>query len=94
MVGKNRKRQAPLKEFCEQATRLIADYLSGELDRKTAIALEKHLILCPDCVSFLTTYKETLRAARSLRYEDMPAEMQERVHEFLRGKIKGAEPGR
>lgn len=93
MAKKIRKQRAAPKEFCERATKLIADYVSGELDRKTAIALEKHLILCPDCVSFLTTYKETLRAARSLRYEDIPAEMKKRVRQFLREKIKRSQPG-
>lgn len=94
MTKKIRKQRAAPKEFCERATKLILDYVSGELDPKANAVFERHLIQCPDCVSFLTTYKETIRAARSLRYEDMPSGMQKQVQEFLRGKIKGAEPGR
>jgi len=92
MVKKKRKRQAATKEFCERATKLILDYLSGELDRKTTVVLERHLIQCPDCVSFLTTYKETIRAGRSLRYENIPPELQKRVGEVLKKKIKEIRP--
>ena len=75
------------REFCEQATRLIADYLSGELDRRTVEAFESHLSECPDCAAFLATYKKTLGAARALKCEDMPAEIQARLQELLRERI-------
>ena len=75
------------KEFCEEATALVMDYLSGELDRPTAEAFEAHLGQCPDCAAFLATYKKTLGAARSLKCEDMPAEMQARIEGLLRERI-------
>jgi anti-sigma factor RsiW len=72
------------KEFCEQATRLVTDYLSGGLDRQTVEMFEAHLRRCPDCVSFLETYKEAIRAGKSLDCKDIPASMQSRLREFLR----------
>ena len=75
-------------DTCKQATALILDYLTGELDPKTARLFEEHLMVCPDCVSFLNSYKETIKFTRSLSYEDIPSEMKSRVQKFLRGKFK------
>ena len=76
------------KEFCEQATRLITDYLSGELDARTFDIFEAHLSQCPDCVSFLETYKEALRVGRSVPCDDIPPEMETRLRELLRERIE------
>ena len=73
---------------CKRVASLIADYLAGDLDAATTFAFERHLLECPDCVSFLNTYKKTIQAARSLRYEDIPAEMKKRTRQFLLRKIK------
>ena len=75
-------------DTCKQATSLILDYLTGELDSKTKRAFEEHLIECPDCVAFLNTYKKTIQSTRSLQYEDIPSEMKRRVQKYLREKFK------
>ncbi|MGH7802577.1 MAG: anti-sigma factor family protein [Thermodesulfobacteriota bacterium] len=72
---------------CKQATALILDYLTGELDPKTARLFEEHLMVCPDCVSFLNSYKETIKFTRSLSYEDIPSDMKKRIRRFLRDNI-------
>lgn len=74
-------------DTCKQATSLILDYLTGELDPKTARLFEEHLMVCPDCVSFLNSYKETIKFTRSLSYEDIPSEMKKRIRRFLRDNI-------
>lgn len=74
---------------CKKVTALIADYLTGELDPETTSAFERHLLECPDCVSFLKTYKKSTQAIRSLRYQDIPPEMRRRVRKFLQQKVKG-----
>ena len=79
-------------EFCEQATRLVTDYVSGDLDPQTVEIFEAHLKQCPDCVSFLETYKESIRAGKSLDCADMPASMESRLREFFRGRIGGGRP--
>jgi anti-sigma factor RsiW len=68
---------------CEQLTAFIADYLAGELDPETTLAFEEHLLGCPECISFLNTYRKTIDAVRSLRNEAIPPEMQNRVRRFL-----------
>ena len=77
------------KEICQQITDLILDYITGELHPDTAAEFEEHLGICPDCVAFLNTYKKTVQVTRSLRYEDIPPEMEKRVSRFLQKKIKG-----
>ena len=79
---------------CQQATDLIRDYLADELTPETAAAFQEHLRRCPDCVAFINTYKQTTQAVESLRYEEIPADMQIRVRQFLRAKINRLPPGR
>lgn len=74
---------------CQQVTDLILNYVRGELHPRTALALKAHLRECPDCVAFLATYKQTIQATNSLRYETIPPAMRTRVRHFLRTKITG-----
>ena len=80
---------AELKLTCERVTALLIDYITGALDTTMVSAFERHLQRCPDCEAFLRTYRETVRATRTLRYDDIPEEMQSRIHAFLRQKITG-----
>ena len=82
----------PSRVTCEQATALLLDYISGTLDPATTLILERHLSGCDDCVAFLQTYKETIRATRTLRYDDMPGKLQNRLLDTLHAKIRGAPP--
>lgn len=77
---------------CQQVTALLAGYVAGALDPATTQALEQHLRACRDCVAFLNTYKATLGATRALRYEEMPAVLQEEMLNFLRHKLQGTPP--
>jgi hypothetical protein len=68
---------------CEQVVGFVADYLTGALDPETTAAFEVHLRGCDDCVAFLNTYQRTIAAVQSLRFDDIPAEMEARVRRFL-----------
>jgi anti-sigma factor RsiW len=97
MVKRAQTRRAKSKKIdmtCKQVTSLIMDYLNGELDPETTLAFEKHLNGCSDCVAFLNTYEKTTEATRSLRHEDIPAEVEKRVRQFLQEQIKGLRRGR
>ena len=80
----------PARVTCEQATALLIDYVTGELDPATTLVLERHLERCVDCVAFLRTYKETIRTTRTLRYDDMPGELQDRLLQTLHAKMMRA----
>lgn len=75
---------------CQQVTSLILNYVRGELHPGTALALKAHLRECPDCVAFLATYKKTIQATNSLRYETIPPTMRKRVRQFFQKSIKSA----
>ena len=89
-----RRKSGKAQLTCERVTALIRDYLAGELDPDVASTFEEHLRRCADCVAFLNTYKQTVEAVQSLTYEEIPAEMQIRVRQFLRAKLKGFPPRR
>lgn len=74
----------PTRLTCQRVTEMLTDYMTGDLDAATTLALEAHLQNCLDCTAFFNTYKATVSEARALRYEEIPAEMQERLHRFLR----------
>jgi len=77
----------PTQVTCAQATALLIDYITGELEPAITLVLERHLARCVDCVVFLRTYKETIRTTRTLRYDDMPGELQHRLLQTLHAKI-------
>jgi len=79
---------------CHLVTSLILDYLSGQMGPETTSAFEQHLRDCPDCVAFLNTYKKTILATQSLRYEAIPVQMRRRVQQFLLERIKRSSRGR
>jgi len=80
----------PANITCAQATALLIDYATGELDPATTLVLERHLERCIDCVVFLRTYQETVRTTRTLRYDDMPGELQDRLLQTLHAKMRRA----
>jgi len=82
----------PSTVTCVQATALLLDFVTGTLDPATTLILERHLSRCDDCVAFVQTYKETIRATRKLRYGDMPEELQRRLLHTLQAKMRGAPP--
>jgi len=85
-------KSVPSRVTCEQATALLLDYITGTLDPATTLVLERHLERCDDCVAFVQTYKATLRATRTLRYDDMPEELQHRLLDTLHAKMRGVLP--
>ena len=82
----------PSRVTCAQATALLLDYVSGTLDPATTLILEGHLARCDDCVACLQTYKASIRATRTLCYDDMPEELQDRLLHTLHAKMRGVHP--
>jgi anti-sigma factor RsiW len=74
---------------CDECVDLLVDYISGELPQARARALEIHLDLCPSCVSFVNTYRNTVSMARTLQSDDIPLELTQRLIEFLHKEKEG-----
>ena len=96
VTGTSAKRSSPRKAHttCQQITALILNYVTEELDAETALAFKAHLRECPDCIAFLSTYRRTIQATRSLQYQTIPPEMRTRLRQFLRSRIPGLQRDR
>ena len=74
---------------CDECVELLVDYISGELPPDRARALEIHLDLCPPCVSFVNTYRDTVNIARTIQPDDIPPELTQLLIDFLRKEKEG-----
>jgi anti-sigma factor RsiW len=60
----------------------MADYLSGELQRETTERFEHHLSICPNCVAYLSNYRDTIAVGRQA-FDDPEAAVPADVPEGL-----------
>ncbi len=49
---------------CGQVTTFLLDYLDQQLEPSRQRDFEHHLAVCPPCLSYLKTYRETIRLGR------------------------------
>jgi len=86
------KRTAATKKLtnktCRQISELVFDYLNENLIPATKRDFEQHLSICPDCVSFLNTYKKTVAVTSSVNVEQLPPNVRENILAFLRKRIR------
>jgi anti-sigma factor RsiW len=75
---------------CQQATALLVEYVNDTLAPETMRAFQEHLRDCADCLAYLHTYRATIRALDTVRYEDMPAALQDRLLSFLHTRLTRA----
>ena len=57
---------------CRELIDFIAAYLDAELPPQQRDAFEYHLSLCPHCVHYLESYRETLRLGKQACVDDEP----------------------
>lgn len=88
MSGRKKALKLLTNKTCKEMTDLIFGYLDNTLSRSVMRDFQRHLHVCPDCVSFLNTYKKTLTTSRSLRPEEMPAIVRDNILDFLRKRIR------
>lgn len=74
---------AQKKHECPEMMDLIVDYLEEELDDEERRHLEFHLELCPPCMNFLQTYKQTGTVCREALERQMPSALKSSLHDFL-----------
>ncbi|HYM60483.1 MAG TPA: zf-HC2 domain-containing protein [Thermoanaerobaculia bacterium] len=51
---------------CKALISFICDYLDGALDSRERLEFERHLAVCPSCVAYLASYKETIRTMKAV----------------------------
>jgi anti-sigma factor RsiW len=55
---------------CREFAEFIADYLSDELTTETRVQFERHLKVCPNCVAYLSNYRDTIALGRTAFVDD------------------------
>jgi Putative zinc-finger len=88
MAGQKRRRDILTNTTCKQMTDLVFDYLHDKLSANVRRDFLQHLRICPDCVSFLNTYKKTASEIRSIRPEEIPLKIRNNILKFLRGRMR------
>jgi len=86
-LGIKRSKKSEKAITCKQVTQLIIDYINNELDAKATKTFEVHLKDCNDCVAFLNTYKKTIAGVRSMKPEDVPQQIIEKVRYSIMKKL-------
>lgn len=73
---------------CKQMTDLVCDYLTDSLDGRIKRDFEEHLRICPDCVSFLNTYRKTIALTKAVDSNDIPQAVKTNILTFLRQRMR------
>jgi anti-sigma factor RsiW len=69
---------------CRKTIELLAAFVDGALGAEEEAALRAHLAGCPRCVEFVASYRGTSRVIRDATDAPIPAEVEERLLDFLR----------
>lgn len=69
---------------CREFTEFLDAYLAKALTSAEQVAFDEHLAECPDCVSYLGSYRQTVSVCQSLRGTtplpaDVPADLVEAI---------------
>lgn len=62
---------------CRDLIDFLDDYVSDALPAVRREAFDRHLSLCPSCVAYLDSYRETTKMAKAamVEIEDVPPEV-------------------
>jgi anti-sigma factor RsiW len=72
-----------MKRRCTSLVALLADYVEQQLPPEVQAELDTHLARCPRCVMQLKTYRTTVSLLRTIREEDLPAELRWTLKAFI-----------
>jgi putative zinc finger protein len=87
LVERKAAAKALTNKTCRQISDLVFDYLNEKLRPATKRDFEQHLSICPDCLSFLNTYKKAVEVTGSVKVDQLPPKVRENILAFLRKRI-------
>ena len=68
---------------CKELVYLLGDYFDGSMEPQLRHELDEHIKLCDVCTNFLMTYDKTRILCRSIRCEEIPPEVREKLKSFV-----------
>jgi anti-sigma factor RsiW len=74
---------------CAEAVTMVTDYFEGALPVEERAVLERHLITCDPCATYVEQMRETIRLTATLREEDVPGPVMDVVFDTFR-ELRGA----
>jgi anti-sigma factor RsiW len=77
---------------CEELIGFLFEYLAKEIPAERELEFERHLSICPSCVAYLKTYRETLALSGGVLKEDAMAELPEELGAELVRAILATRP--
>lgn len=77
-------RQQAKDEFdCQDVVENCSDYVDGELAAAQVGELQGHLNDCPDCDTFVSTFRATVMTLRDLPRKPAPSELAGRIQSAI-----------
>ena len=74
---------------CREIIAFLADYLDGALAPETRSEFDRHLAVCPSCVAYLASYRETIRMAKAASIEADAGEPPEDLVKAIVASVRG-----
>ena len=74
---------------CSGVIRRISSYIDGDLEATVVEEIELHLKTCRDCTILVQQTRLTVHLYYDSDLVDLPVDVQARLHETLRRKIRG-----
>ena len=74
---------------CQQVVDLVTEYFEGALAPPDRLAFEQHVAACPPCRAYFAQMRTVVRAAGTLREEELPIKVRDDLVEAFRN-WKGA----
>lgn len=74
---------------CEEVVDSCFDYLGGGLPERERRLFSSHLLNCPECMKFFSTYRKTPQISKDALIVTMPTSVKTAVRDFLRARYEG-----
>jgi len=74
---------------CREIIAFLADYLDGSLAPETRSEFDRHLGVCPSCVAYLASYRDTIRMAKAASIEADAGEPPEDLVKAIVASVRG-----
>jgi len=82
---------------CREFVDFLMTYLDGELEEGPARVFEEHMRLCPPCLVYLDTYKDTIRLGQAACRDELERSLEEPPEQLVRAILAArremSEPG-
>jgi len=78
---------------CRQCAEALSDFLEGTLSAADRELFEKHLAKCPSCVTYMETYRLTIKLTMCLVCRPLPQHVERRLRESVAREMGQQPPG-